>query len=280
MSRIKLPVRLTKKVLAKELGISRSSLYYVSKQRIKDWQFKTRIEEALHEESGYGHKRLAPVLKAGKNRVKRVMKLFGIKPYRRRGKKPWKKAGNELPAYPNLLREFTPSGPNQAWVADFTHVVFKGRTIYLATVMDLWTREILGFSVSASHSVWLIIEALLMALWQRPPPLIHHSDRGSEYKSGSYTGLEEFFGINISMSEKASPWENGYMESFYSQFKVDLGDPNRFEEMGELIAEIYQTLHHYNTKRIHTSLGMMSPKEFAILKTINNPEYLGAEKVS
>lgn len=279
MSQIKTSPSLTKKILAKELGISRSSLYYRSKQKVKDWQFKIRIEEALHQEPSYGHKRLAPILKAGKNRVLRVMKLFGIKPYRRRGRKPWKKASNELPAYPNLLLEFTPSGPNQVWVSDFTHVVFKGRMLYIATVMDIWTREIIGFSVSASHSVWLIIEALLMALWQRPPPLIIHSDQGSEYKSRAYTSLEESFGIRVSMSRKASPWENGYQESFYSQFKIDLGDPNRFEEKGELIAEIYQTLHHYNTQRIHTSLKM-PPRKFAILKTLPNSEFQVAEKVS
>ena len=145
--------------------------------------------------------------------------------------------------------------------------------------MDIWTREVIGLSVSTSHSVWLILEALLMALWQRPPPLICHSDQGSEYKSGIYTGLEKSFGLKPSMSRKASPWENGYQESFYSQFKIDLGDPGRFEEMGELIAEIYQTIHHYNTERIHTSLKM-SPQKFAILKTINNQGYLTTEKVS
>lgn len=270
---------MTKTSLDKQNGFSRSGLYYQKKLPFRDWALKIKIEEALHQEPSYGHKRLSGYLGIGKYKIIRVMKIFGIKPYRRRGRKPWKRAGNELPAYPNLLLGFIPSGPNQVWVSDFTHVVFKGRMLYIATVMDIWTREILGFSVSTGHAVWLIIEALLMALWQRPPPLIIHSDQGSEYKSRIYTGLEESFGIKVSMSRKASPWENGYQESFYSQFKIDLGDPNRFESKGELIAEIYQTLHRYNTQRIHTSLKM-PPRKFAILKTINNPEYLGAERVS
>ena len=98
------------------------------------------------------------------------------------------------------------------------------------------------------------MNTLFSALNQRPPPELIHSDQGSEYASRSYVDLVELFGIKISMSRKASPWENGYQESFYNQFKVDLGDPNRFESLGELIYAVYQTIHHYNQDRIHTFL--------------------------
>ena len=264
---------------AQLLGISRSSLYYRSKQFIKDWQLKIRMEEALRHFPSYGHKRLGPYLKIGKNRARRVMKKFGLKPYRRRGRK-FKKRKDNGQVYPNLLMAVIPNGPQQVWVSDFTHLVYGKTILYLATVMDIWTREVVGFSLSTSHSVWLIIEAFLSALNFRGPPEMIHSDQGSEYKSRVYTGLVEEVGVKISMSHKASPWENGYQESFYSQFKVDLGDPNRFEEMGKLVAEIYHTIYSYNHTRIHTALKM-SPKEYAILKTLaSNLRYPGSEKVS
>lgn len=250
-----------KLTLAKESGISVSCLYYQPKQPAKDWLLKTKIEKVLHEYPSYGHKRIAPQLRVGKNRVLRVMKLFGIKPYRRRAKKPWKRPGKEKLIYPNLLLNCFPDGPGKIWASDFTHLNFKGKVVYLATIIDLFSREIVGFNIMASHGVPLIIGALLSALNLRAPPEILHSDQGSEYASKTYTALTSMFNIQISMSGKASPWENGYQESFYSQFKVDLGDANRFDDLGELIYSIYQTIHTYNNERIHTILKM-SPRNY------------------
>jgi len=170
-----------------------------------------------------------------------------------------------------LLKTF-PSEPNQIWASDFTYLKFKGKFVYLATVMDIFNREIVGFSVMTGHGVSLIVNALLSALNFRGPPDIIHSDQGREYISKTYTALVSMFKVLISMSRKASPWENGYQESFYSQFKVDLGDPNRFDNLGELIAEIYQVIYTYNKSRIHTALKM-SPKQY-----LNR--YLAMHKVS
>ena len=260
--------KLTKKELAKELGISLASLYYRPKQFKKDWQLKISIEEALHLCPSYGHKRLALHLKVNKKRILRVMKLFGLKPYRRRRRK-FRKTADYSMIYPNLLLTNIPSHLNQIWASDFTRLGFKGKTIYLATGIDVLTKADAGFSVSTGHGVTLVINALLSALNQRLAPEIIHSDQGSEYKSKIYTGLVESLGIKVLMSRKASPWENGYQEAFYSQFKVDLGDPNRFESLGELIAEICQAIHIYNTQRIHTVLKM-PPRQYAILKTLTN----------
>lgn len=251
----------TRSDLAESLGISRSCLYYRRLKPTKDWRLKIRIEELLHIFPSYGHKRIALELKINKKRILRVMKLFGIKPYRRRGKKPWKKAGKEAVIYPNLLLKTFPSKPNQIWASDFTYLRFKGRFVYLATIIDIFTREIIGFSVSTGHGVSLVINALLSALNFKDPPSILHSDQGREYTSKTYIALMEGLGVNISMSRKASPWENGYQEAFYSQFKIDLGDPNRFDNLGELVAEIYQTIYTYNKSRIHSALKM-SPHQY------------------
>ncbi len=165
------------------------------------------------------------------------MKIFGIKPYRRRGRK-YRKNNNNPVSFPNFLLVETPLYPHHIWASDFTHISFHGITVYVATVIDLFTREIVGFSVLTTHSVQLVTAALLSAIHKHPTPVVIHSDHGSEYVSKDYLKLCLNLNIAISMSKKASPWENGYQESFYSQFKVDLGDPNRFSSLGELVYEI------------------------------------------
>lgn len=255
----------TKQQLAHRLGIARSSLYYEPKLPQKDWQLKIRIEEALHDNPSYGHKRIATHLHINKKRILRVMKLFGLKPYRKRGRKPRKNKdlGQLIAPFANLLINVPfPDRPGMIWVSDFTHISFRGRWVYLATIMDLYSREIVGWSVFTSHSVQLTVLALIDALEKQLPAKILHSDQGSEYKSKVYVNLAQSAGIRVSMSHKSSPWENGYQESFYSQLKVDLGDTNRYQSLGELTAAIYQHIHYYNHTRIHTALKM-PPKQFA-----------------
>lgn len=245
-----------KTALAKTLGVSRSLLHYQPKLKEKDWKLKQEMEKVLREFPSYGHKRLATHLKINKKRTLRVMKLFSIKPYRRRGKKWRKTKNNSLVAYPNLLLIEAPKYLNHIWVSDFTYLPFKGQWVYLTTTMDLFSREIVGFSVLTNHSTQLVMNALLSAIRKHSVAGILHSDQGSEYLAKDYIFLAETLGIRLSMSAKGSPWENGYQESFYSQFKVDLGDPNRFETLGELVYEIYQTIYKCNNRRIHTALKM------------------------
>lgn len=251
---------------AKELGIARSSLYYRSRQAIKDWQTKVLIEDALHDHASYGHKRLARHLKLNKKRILRVMHKYGIKPYRRHGKK-YRKSKENGCVFPNLLMSNLPSYQNHIWASDFTHLSWKGKTIYLATILDIFTREIVGFSILLTHSVQLVMNAVLMAVMLHGRAGILHSDQGSEYTSKTYVDLVSALGIKQSMSRKASPWENGYQESWYDKCKIDLGDVNRFETLGEVAAAIYQHIHYYNTERIHTALKM-APKQYAMLQSL------------
>lgn len=256
-----MPTASTKTAFAQAVGASRTHLYYRHKQPEKDWKLKQLIEEVMHEHPSYGHKRLALHLHIGKNRIRRVMKLFGIKPYRRRGRK-WRKSKGKVVAFPNLLLTEFPRYSHHIWASDFTHISFHGKTVYLATVLDLFTRQITGFSVMMTHAVSLVNAALLSGIHKHPRPGIIHSDHGSEYTSKDYVILCSQVGITMSMSRKGCPWENGYQESWYDKFKVDLGDPNRFDTLGELIAQIYQTIHAYNHTRIHTKFKM-PPAVFA-----------------
>ncbi len=247
--------KFTRAALARQLGISRASLYYTSKQLPKDWALKKEIEKVLHEYPGYGSPRVALALGINEKRAARVMRLFGVKAYRRRGRR-FRKRGTSKQEYLNLLREVVPSKPNDAWVADFTYLPFKQSFVYVATVMDCLTKEVAGISISLRHDTPLVLEALFSAVHHRPRPKIFHSDNGREYGSKTFTGALSELGIQISRSKKACPWENGLQESFYSQFKVDLGDPNRFKTLGELVYEIHRTIWAYNHTRIHSILKM------------------------
>ena len=257
---------INKTALAYQLGISRSMLYYQHKQPDKDWQLKTEIEQVLHKHQSYGHKRIADCLGRNKKPVLRVMKLYSIKPYRRR-KKPkdkTKKIPQETSIFPNLLIQPAnyPQHPNHIWATDFTYLPFQRKFIYLATVLDLFARQIVGFNLLTRHDAQLVSNALIYALTLQPRPDILHSDQGKEYASRHFNILTSNAGIIRSMSRPGCPWENGYQESFYSQFKVDLGDPNRFEHLGELVYAVFRAIHTYNHERIHTALNM-APAVFA-----------------
>jgi transposase InsO family protein len=250
-----------KKTVAEHLDVSRGTLYYRPKMPDKDWALKCLIEETLREHPAYGHRRLALHLKINKKRVIRVMKHFGIKAYRRHGRK-WKNTKNIKVIYPNLLLTEYPSHENHIWVSDFTRIPFLDKVVYVATVEDLFTRKIVGVSVYTNHSVQLTLSALMNALLSNPRPSIFHSDNGSEYNAEVFTQVLEKVGTMISRSAPGCPWENGYQESFYDKFKVELGDPSRFKTLGELVSEIYRVIHYYKQSRIHSALKM-SPAEFA-----------------
>ena len=245
--------------LAVKLGVSRSSLYYKAKRDEIDEEVKKRINEVLSKHKSYGHKRIALALSLNKKRILRVMKKYGIKPYRRRARIPRKKEdeGKIQVKWKNEIIGFCPIRPNIVWASDFTYIKFHGSFIYLATIIDIYTREIVGWNISTFHDTKLVLKALKHAIERMGKiPFYLHSDQGSEYDSKAYEDYVFGKGIIISMSNKNSPWENPFQESFYSQFKVDLGFVSRFETVEELIEEIYQTVYYYNNQRIHTKLKM------------------------
>ena len=247
------------------LGFSRSKAYYRSQKATSDLITYEQLLGVLQSNPSYGHRRLALALGLGKKRVRRVMKLFGLKPYKRQAR--WRKRRDEQRApmpYPNLVKGLCPRVANYVWVCDFTYLDFQDRFLYLATVVDLFTREVLGWHVSTRHTKDLVIEALQDALITRclVRPRIIHSDQGVEYASKDYIQFATNWGIEISMSKKASPWENPYQESYFNNFKTDLGlEFSRFDTVGEFIEAIHQTINYYNKHRIHTSLKM-SPSNF------------------
>ena len=203
-----------KVALAKERGVSVSSLYYKMKLPDKDHAVKIRIEEAWRYHPAYGHWRLAIHVRMNKKRILRVMKIFDLHPYRRRGTFPKKSTKIKGGSYPNLLKNIVPAYAGHIWAADFTYLWYKGKFLYVATVIDLFTRRIIGWSAMRSHSTPLVLQALFMTLSAHPRPAIFHSDNGSEYASQVFTRVITETGIAISRIIPGGPWENGYQESF------------------------------------------------------------------
>lgn len=257
--------RTTKKAMATSLGISRGMLYYKHLQEQKDQKIKKDIFDVLLANPYYGHKRVAMYLGIGKNRALRIMKKYGLKPLGKRRKfgKPDDQNKPDC-GIPNLIKHFCPIRPNIVWVGDFTYLSFHDKLYYLATVMDLFTREVLGWSFSDHHNAELVVAAFSEAKKKlQTTPAYCHSDQGSEYDSYKYKDLIKSHKTQVSMSKKASPWENGYQESFYSNYKkeLDTKNLNRFDSLGELVEAVALQLYYYNNDRIHTSLKT-SPVKF------------------
>ena len=268
-----LTIRVNKTKLAKELGVSRSSLYYKRKREEIDFELKRQIEAVMVDHKDYGHKRIAIELKMGHNRIRRVMKKFNLKPYRRLTKRFIKKKDRGKPetGIPNLIKPLLEKKllvrPNQVWCTDFTYIRFQGKFLYMATIIDLFTREIVGVNISRFHNRFLVVGALEDAVIHYGLPEIVHSDQGSEYESEDFIAFVKIIGSLISMSQKASPWQNSHQESFFGHFKLEAGDLNRFQSLGELVECIYQQVYYYNNKRIHSVLKM-TPSEFRKRHTV------------
>lgn len=251
--------KISKTQIAKDAGIARSTLYYKTKREKQDEEMKKQIVIILGLNPSYGHKRIALEFPLNKKRILRVMKKYNIKPYRQQSKSPKKPEdyGKPKTKWKNEIIGICPIRPGIVWASDFTYIKFQGYFIYLATLLDVYSREIVGWNISNLHDTDLIVGALKHAIKRAgKTPIYLHSDQGSEYDAKRYEDYAKRNRILISMSAKSSPWENGFQESFYSQFKVDLGHVSRFETVEELVEAIYQTIYYYNNQRIHTSIKM------------------------
>jgi transposase InsO family protein len=249
----------TKVALAASLGVSRASLYYKPKRPPSDEALKAKIAAVMAENPAYGHRRVATALVMNRKPVIRVMRLFGLKPRVRRGVRFVKPDDRGRPEtrIPNVLKVLRPIRANVVWAGDFTYFWFLGRFWFAATVIDVHTREVLGWHVANHHTTALVIEAFRDAVRRTgASPEWFHSDQGSEYVAGAYESLLASHGTKASQSRKGSPWQNGFQESFYSGFKLELGDVGRFAHVGELIEAVHQQVAYYNNRRIHSALDM------------------------
>lgn len=243
-----------------------------STKRLSDLQLLTLIR-SIYEESkrAYGSPRILGDLKeigipAGKNRVERLMKENGIKSRVARKFRLTTDSKHNLPVSPNLLaRNFTAERPDQVWTADLTYIWTGESWLYLAVVLDLYSRMIVGWSMGERMTRDLVINALRMAcMSRRPQPgLLHHSDRGSQYCSAEYRKVLEEYQMISSMSRKGDCWDNAVTESFFGSLKKESVHGNNFKTRDEARKELFSYIElFYNHKRKHSSLGYRSPAAF------------------
>ncbi len=206
----------------------------------------------------------------GRKRVARLMQELGIQAMAKKKYKATTDSKHTQPVAENHLnRDFTPKRPNQYWVADITYIYTKEGWLYLATIMDLYSRKIIGWALRERLGKELVIAALDMALKQRKisADLLLHSDRGSQYASCLYQLLLLKYGIICSMSRKGNCWDNAVMESFYRTLKVELIYQNNYQTRREAQRDIFEYIEiFYNRERLHSSIGYYSPEEYERLR--------------
>lgn len=252
-------------VLCEALDCPRSSYYYAAPTR-EDVPLVEAIEQIMLRFPFYGYRRLTAELgrqgwPVNAKVVRRVMKVMGVK-----GKVGQVKITTDsrhgFTRYPNLIRSMTAAYPDHIWVADITYIRLADRFIYLAVVLDVYTRAVRGWWVAKSLSQTLSVEALKQALKQGIPKM-HHSDQGVQYAAKGYTQLLSAYGVDISMSAPGCPTQNAFAERFMRTFKeehVDYSDYRDFEDARQQIGQWIEDV--YMIQRIHSALDYLTPAEF------------------
>lgn len=269
------------KKMAKFLGISRSNFYHGlhrkrSKGARENAEYLKKITE-IHKRSRYiyGSPRIhAELQKEGSNcsrkRIAKIMKKYGIQA---RTYKVWKKTAIDkmhqevAPNYVN--QKFIVDAANQTWVSDITYIATGEGWLYVAVVLDLFSRKIVGFSMSNRMQTDLVKRALQQAVMNRNPGsgLIHHSDRGSQYTSEDFKKTAQQYGIILSMSGKGNCYDNAVIESFFHSLKTEHANFCTFKTKEEAMDSLFEYIEvFYNKKRSHSTLGYMSPQEFEAMK--------------
>jgi putative transposase len=243
-----------------------------SKQSIANEELDKKIIAIFNSHSSrYGYPRITDELhdqdeKCGKNRVFRRMRKLGL---RAKGKKKFKvttDSNHNLPVAANLLdRDFSTSAPNQKWVSDITYIWTDEGWLYLATVIDLYSRAVIGWSIQSTMTRQLICDALMMALWRRgfPRGVLCHSDRGSQYCSEDYQEMLKTYGLICSMSRKGNCWDNAVAESFFHSIKIELIYTERYATREIAKQSVFQYIEvYYNRVRRHSAIGSRAPMVF------------------
>ena len=255
-------------LLCDVLGLSRSSYYYASKGN-GDAQLCQRIEQIRLSYHRYGYRRITNELHGqglvvNRKRVQRLVGKLGLQVRPRRKRVITTNSQPGRYAYPNLLKDLWVNYPNQIWCADITYVPLAyGKTAYLALLFDVFTRTIRGWALSKEMSVKLLSEALRKALGRQHRPQIHHSDRGGQYFAEKYCQQLRAISCRISMTERAKPWQNPYIESTIGRLKDEYIVDSEYQDFHDAYRQLSPVLDVvYNQQRPHSALGYKTPFEF------------------
>lgn len=235
-----------------------------------EMELRDEVQKIALEWPAYGYRRITAELRRNgfeinHKRVLRLMRADNLLCVRRRAFVLTTDSRHGLPVYPNLARELAPATVNQLWVADITYIRLRNEFVYLAVILDAFSRKVVGWALGRTLDAELPIAALRMALRARQPApgLVHHSDRGVQYASHAYTDLLHGHGVRISMSRKGNPYDNAFCESFMKTLKHEEVYRNEYRDLEDAAACISDFLERvYNRHRLHSALGYRPPDEF------------------
>lgn len=269
------------------MKLASSSYYYqpltdVEERERRDALLREQIERLQAEFPGYGYRRLGRQLRregivVNDKRVRRVQRKYRLFAIRWHSFKVTTTDSNHShKIYPNLLRGKTLTAIHQAWVADITYIRILKGFVFLAAILDLYSRKVIGWALSKRIDTELCVAALKSALETRKPPpgCIHHSDRGVQYACGQYIALLEAAQMQISMSRTGNPYDNAHMESFFKTLKYEEVHLGNYESLDDVTRHIPHFIEEvYNRKRLHSALGYLPPEEYemAIQLTADQP---------
>ncbi len=259
--------------LCQMTGLSRAAFYRWRMPRQAtplDMELRDQMQKVALESPAYGYRRITHELQqqgfeVNHKRVLRMMREDNLLCVRRRAFVVTTDSRHNLPVYPNLAREITPTATNQLWVADITYIRLRAEFVYLAVVLDAFSRRVIGWALGRTLEAELAVTALRMALVERRPlpGLVHHSDRGVQYASHGYTETLKQHHVTVSMSRKGNPYDNAACESFMKTLKHEEVHRNEYRDFEDARSSIGEFLERvYNRKRLHSALGYLPPAEF------------------
>lgn len=273
---------MTVETMCRETGVSRASFYRHWNRRgpsAEETELRDRLQQLALAQRTYGYRRITALLRregrlANHKRVLRLMREDNLLALRKKrflsttdGRHAWR-------VWPNLARFTRPDGPNRQWVADITYLKLRDQFCYLAVILDVFSRRVVGWALSRDLTANLTLDALRAALCERRPQpgWIHHSDRGTQYACGDYVSLLEKHGAQISMSRPGNPYDNAFCESFIGKLKQEQWDGRRYQNLAEVRADLARMLEQvYNHERLHSALGYLSPAEFETISATPAP---------
>jgi putative transposase len=262
-------------------GVSRASLYRYEEAAAmrpdRDMDLRDAIQRIALEWPSYGRPRITAALRregweVNPKRVYRLLREDNLLCIRKRKFVVTTDSSHNRRVYPNLAGQMTLSSINQLWVADITYIRLEAEFVYLAVVIDAYSRRVIGWALDTRVEDDLPLAALRQALELRRPPAgcVHHSDRGSQYASGDYTDMLKAHGLEISMSHKSSPWENASCESWMRILKYEEVYRQEYRDLAEARASIGRFIDEvYNQKRLHSALGYRAPAEFEQMQGVS-----------